>query len=804
MEKLYLIGTLVLSVINSKWLFRFAPIILPAMLLLLLNVTGDHLFNKVNTLKMVLLSFCLILFYVYCYFFIKRFEFRALVIAFLPILATLPGALISDFSFSYGLPYELVNQTLCVIWGYLVFSLVRQVGSHNSALFLWAFVPTIMFVCIIAWVEKLGFAPLLNFPLNPFEASSLAEPNVYTGLAGRVESTFGNINYLANFLIQLLPIVSALIILTKWQNDQANCRFVSKIILAYFSLILVTIILFFTQTRAAIAASIISMGVFFFLYYRIKQAPLRPILLFGTMCLTSTGFTLYSINEEIFFRFSDLLNIQAWLSRLVSWQAAWESIKSAPLFGYGLGSSYQLFFEFIALDSRLYSGDRSFNHVHNEILQVWQEGGVFGLFIYLAFWFIPLVLAFRYVLNSSNDRESRLVLLAIGCALLAYHLHGLFSVAPRMLSCRIVAYSLLAILYGRLVQDKLGASSDIKVSVSKHAVPVCLVVIFGGSLGYLIPYAKSQSEYTGALVSNNKEDGLVQLAKEYDDIYILDSAARNAFNNENSERLLWITEKSSRVFPSYRQMDIYQAYALHWSGEVERAIGVGLEFQSRDKYNKLTNALLLSIALEQANQALWQQQLQIALEYQACVHKLLDCGSLKVNLVSGQFALPLQIIEKSDKWTVLMDSKTISFLQRLKLQKAEDGNSSEEKLLQGIISMLGQGQFFRPQILDPTYHLISADYEKLALYLRSENKSTEELSLFLDMYKEEAAGLNDFGSSLALYQSFQQDQEARQKLNQQVINELENELNKTINLKHFMTTREVLIGLSNTLLAALL
>ena len=803
MEKLYLIGIFVLSVINSKWLSRFAPIILPTILLLLLNVTGDHLFNKVNTLKMVLLSFCLIPFYVYCYFFIKRFEFRALVIAFLPILATLPGALISDFSFSYGLPYELVNQTLCVIWGYLVFSLVRQVGSHSSALFLWAFVPTIMFVCIIALVEKLGFAPLLNFPLNPFEASSLAEPNVYTGLAGRVESTFGNINYLANFLIQLLPIVSALIILIRWQNDQANRRFGAKIILAYFSLVLVTIILFFTQTRAAIVASIISMGIFFFLYYRIKQAPLRPILLFGAMCLISIGFTLYLIDEEIFFRFSNLLNIQAWLSRLVSWQAAWESIKSAPLFGYGLGSSYQLFFEFIAPDSRLYSGARSFNHVHNEILQVWQEGGIFGLLIYSAFWFIPLILAFRYVLNSSNDQESRLTLLAIACALLAYHLHGLFSVAPRMLSCRIVAYSLLAILYGRLVQDKLGASSDIKVSMSKHAVPVCLVVILGGSLGYLIPYAKSQSEYTGALVSN-KEKALVHLAKEYDDIYILDAAARNAFNNEDTERLLWITEKSSRIFPSYRQMDIYQAYALDWSGEAERAIGIALEFQRRDKYNKLTNTFLLSNALEQANQALWQQQLQIALEYQACVHKLLDCGSLKVNLVSGQFALPLQIIEKSDKWTVLMDSKTISFLQRLKLQIAEDGNSSEEKLLQEIISMLGQGQFFRPQILDPTYHLMSADYEKLALYLRSENKSTEELSLFLDMYKQEAAGLNDFWSSLALYQSSQQDQETRRKLNQQVINELENELNKTINLKHFMTTRKVLIGLSNTLLAALL
>ncbi|MEH6450925.1 MAG: hypothetical protein V7765_19830 [Oleispira sp.] len=74
--------------------------------------------------------------------------------------------------------------------------------------------PTIIFVCMIALVEKLGFAPLLNLPLNPFEASSLAEPWVYTGLAGRVESTFGNVNYLANFLIQLLPIVSALIILT--------------------------------------------------------------------------------------------------------------------------------------------------------------------------------------------------------------------------------------------------------------------------------------------------------------------------------------------------------------------------------------------------------------------------------------------------------------------------------------------------------------------------------------------------------------------------------------------------------------
>ncbi|MEH6450926.1 MAG: O-antigen ligase family protein [Oleispira sp.] len=574
--------------------------------------------------------------------------------------------------------------------------------------------------------------------------------------------------------------------------------------MASLSLFLVTIILFFTQTRAAITASIISMGIFVFLYYRIKQTPLGPIFLFGMMCLISIGLTLYFINEEIFYRFSDLLNIQSWLSRLVSWQAAWESIKSAPIFGYGLGSSYQLFFEFIAQDTRLYSDARSFNYVHNEILQVWQEGGVFGLFIYLAFWFIPLVLAFRYVSNSSNCRESRLILLAIACALLSYHLHGLFSVAPRMLSCRIVAYSLLAILYGRLFQDKLGTHSDIKASMSRHVVPVCLILIFGGSLGYLILYAKSQSEYTGALVSHNKEEALVQLAKEYDDIYILDAAARDAFESEDAPKLLWITEKASRIFPNYRQMGIYQAYALYWLGKIELAIGVAQEFQRRDKYNKLANILLLSIALEQANQALWQQQLQIALDYQACIHKLLDCKNLKVNLVSGLFSLPLQIIEKSDKWTVLMDSKAISFLQRLKLQKAEDENLSKEKILQKIIFMLGQGQFFRPQILDPTYRLISADYEKLALYLRSENISSEEFSLSLDMYKQEAAGLDDFGSSLALFQSFQKDQEARQRLNQQVINELEAELSKTINIERFMATRKVLIGLSNTLLAALL
>lgn len=710
-------------------------LILFSVSMFLMNISGDHVFNKVNNLKLVLALGCILPLSLFVLSSAKNLNIRLLIFLLLPILALIPGALLSKFQYSYGLANELTGQTLCVIWAFLLYSVIQIKSGATHWKILWIFIPTVYFVCLIAFLEKLGFAPLVNIPLNPFEASSLSQPWEYQGIASRVESTFGNINYFSSFLIQLLPITLALFLLTKLQNKAKGESYHFFRITAGISVVCVLVALLFTQTRAAICAAIISILLFVFLLLRVGVVSKQLVIRLGrisTVLIIVLILIIVNLESD---RFSLLLNKETWWPRTVPWQVAWTSFKSAPFFGSGMGSSYQLFFDYASSDSRLFSANRSYNHVHNEILQILQEGGIFGLVLYFMFWGISFWLGTKYVLDDKKTVESRTLISALICGLIAYHLHGLFSVAPRMISSRIIAYSLLAIMLAILLRPQVDGYKLTFIKTQKNFIALFLSLSIAIITSYLIPFLQSQYQYVNALTLPDRYKKMTQLAYEYDDIYILEAAAKEAFERRDVEQLLIITRKSTDIFPHYRQMGVYQAYGLFWQGDIEAAYQLATKYQERDNYSSLANTLLLSIALKRSSEKDSLIQLKKIIEYQACTGQLLDCETLNINVVMGHFSMPFQIVDKGDKWNVLIDQAFFRELGDLR-RGVEAGHSENTDITNTIIGLLSSGHFFTPKSVG--IPLVSVDYENLALYLMFLNQgleSDEKVQLLADKLK---------------------------------------------------------------------
>jgi putative inorganic carbon (hco3(-)) transporter len=77
--------------------------------------------------------------------------------------------------------------------------------------------------------------------------------------------------------------------------------------------------------------------------------------------------------------------------REFTWQASWMVIESSPLIGTGIGGSRYAILPYLA---HIFSDPLSGAAVHNPILTLWVETGLFGLFLYLS---VPLVAIFSYL-----------------------------------------------------------------------------------------------------------------------------------------------------------------------------------------------------------------------------------------------------------------------------------------------------------------------------------------------------------------------------------------------------------------------
>jgi len=599
------------------------PLVLPGLVFLGVNLTTSHMFYHVNSYKIFLLLLGLTgLAFRQLPFFptgsVQRLPWKTGLILAAPLLATFPGLLQHRLAFNYNFRYELATDLALWFWViYLVYSARDSSDLEDLCRFIGL---AVIYAGIWSLLEKTGTHPL-DWGAPP---------------ADMVKATFGHRNYFSGFLILLLP----LLLMGAIPHDlfagfrppgRWSALFRTQgLYLAAF--LLGSISLMLAQTRAAIAAggaSLMLAGYLFAYFFapdlwRRRLVRLLAVILVA-LVVAAVGLFFWADSYPSS-RFLQLFTLRAWLGRLLPWQAAIASIQSSPLFGYGLGSSYNLFFWFVDPDARLFHHEHSYNHAHSEILEYLQESGGLGLVIFLLFWgyiFLQLIKVLRH-----PQTKPRLRQLAIGvcCGLIAYHIHSVFSVAPRMLVMKLPLYTLLALVFilvksptaEKTGQTRMG--SGFRFGLTMTGLLLAIWILY-------LPWALTQYHFVRiqrerpSLVQVEKLERLVRVST---DIYALDYLSRLQVEYQRPVQLQWTLDRIEQIIPHYRESGHTRAILALLRGDAVQAKGEALAFQQRDRYYLPTIDLLMGLAVTTNDPELFRRQFVLFLRKHLSDHQLVQ------------------------------------------------------------------------------------------------------------------------------------------------------------------------------------
>lgn len=585
----------------------------------------------------------------------------------------------------------------------------------------------------------------------------------------RIESTFGNINYFAGYLIQLIPLFMAYFLTPATKGIKSSQRVLYFVIIA-----LLYLSLLFTGTRAALFAALFSTCLFVLGWMLIKNNVSSKHLRNSTIIIfIIIGITFYLHQNRIV----DLFGYNAWHSRIIPWQAAFDSIKNAPIFGYGLGASYELFFEFNDPQGRLALPNYSYNHVHFELLEIAQEGGILGVFGYLVFWGYVLISLAKLCLNNKVSDFDRILALSLICSFIAFHIHSCFSVAPRMIAVKLVTYTLIA--YSLILIDRYRVYPH-KDKTSK--VPILLILVALLSiLAWLVPFLSSQYHYAKTLPSQLIKP-LKSISHSSNDIYTINRSAWRAKDIKDQDWLEEMLIKSHDVFPNYRKLAYLNAHNALLVDNHNKARELALAEQEKDLYLNELNELLAYIALKTSDRDLFVDQLSIALKLIFCRELKVYCDQKPIKVLWGETLFAINAIENKNGTTFIIANDLFTKIQQNNIDL--------------ISQVFRKSPYFRPQVKNGG-HINRHDWQQLHQYVELSDAINKQTTF---LTKELAQN-----SGATLYQQIRQYHEIKSKhvqfltTSQLSIQEIEALLNHKIDLETFLKNRVIYSHIINWL-----
>jgi len=256
-----------------------------------------------------------------------------------------------------------------------------------------------------------------------FDFMDWTEP---TFITGRATSTLGQPNFLASYLLLVIPLSVYLIIKT------------NKFLIRFFWIITFLfqiLCLFFTYSRGGwvglvlgtiltglIYLWIIKKNVLFFLK---NKKYIKFILLFASLlvicmvCLLSrSDFFRHRIKSSFDFKSGSVA------VRINFWQAGWQAFKKNPILGYGLETQGEVFVEYYKKDWAVYGNVNVYpNRAHNLFFDILLSSGLVGLIAYLAL----LYLFYRLILENIKNRQNKGLSVVIFLAVTSYLISLLFN-----------------------------------------------------------------------------------------------------------------------------------------------------------------------------------------------------------------------------------------------------------------------------------------------------------------------------------------------------------------------------------------
>lgn len=646
-----------------------------------------------------------------------------LIILVLPFLGTLPGLLLHGGMVNFNFSYETAIFLSMFLWIYYILKTIQE-KHHIENIIFWIGT-TIIFVSIISLFEKFGF--------NPFDWSALPTT--------RVKSTFGNPNFFAGFLAPLLPLFFALLMF----QTKNKTSLITQTKQPVFIFCLVVILmggaaLWFTQTRSAIAAAILGVFCVFVLHMiyspqknTIKHHLALVLIILSILCIT---IVIISIND-LSSRFWDFSGIkQSWAGRLVNWQATLKSISDSSLLGYGLGSYYNLFFEYVAPDSRLLWHERSFMHPHSEILEVMQNGGIFGTLLWLYMWVYIFSTMFKTLKNPNLSMFYKRLLTGIISGLIAFHLQGIISIAPRKVTVLLGVYTIIGIglsICCLADKERTTAAHSSKNNLLKILPATVVLSVFWY---FLIPWATTQYQFVKLINTPPSTKRLSQLEKLRDqnpNIYALDFLAFEQLANLRFDEVKKTLKKIHKAVPHYRRVDILEPALEYLNGNIEQSRQKALNYQKRDFYDLGTIQLLTRVAILTKDMPLFVLELQRVLEYWLITTKTDNIDSatqVKVE-INQKIKNNLNISAKDKEMVFKISPSFFDWLFNTttpSLKGKKLSPNERQDFTDSITATLNKTSYFKPVFKNNLSEKEKKEaLDNLAKYVQLENKRKQEI-----------------------------------------------------------------------------
>ncbi len=708
------------------------------------NCTYSYLFYQVNSFKIFLILCGVSLLAIWNDLVFqkntdRKIPWKQILISSIPLLATLPGLILYQGAYNYNFRYELTSNLVLIIWIAYLYRLVKS--DEDLSPFFYLIGITILYVGVWAFLEKLGFHPL-KWGAAP---------------ASRVKSTFGNINYFAGFLVVVTPLFFAFSLPDKLSDFTSIASLKSgfrKNGLFYPTVFLVAAIsLILTFTRAAQAATIASliMVLFFFAYSSVSETWRKRLLwifFFATVfsILVLVLLVVFSENLPVN-RYTRLLTLQGWVSRFSGWIPALNSIEASPWIGYGLGSSYNLYFRFADPNARLLFEQHSYNHVHSEPLEYIQEAGILGFIIFLVFWIYLAIILLKTIASKESNLLLRKLALGVLGGFIGYHLHGLFSVAPRMMVMKLPLFTLIALTF---IIQKLAAS--VKEEEVERGFVERLKAFAPGlvGLGFLwiifSPWLIGQYEYVSIQrqrPSLLKVEKLEKMVERYQDVYALDYLSHLQIQYKRSKQLEKTIKYIDETLPGYREIGHSKTVLAIMQRDYAKAKILGLTYQNeQDRYYKPTIYLLMGLSLDTDDFGLFKSQFQLLVRnliFKSRVYYDLDAD--KVQIPIEEMNTAFQVVENEEGLVFRWNEKMIrNFFEIGKKTRTKKSYTMKDK--NGFLSYLA-------------HHFSNHPYFKINV--KPEYKETEsgQVRKELQAYFSSAAGMQKALAQLSKKQKSQ-------------------------------------------------
>ena len=723
---------------------------LVTLIFIVVNTFFNHAFYHVNSLKITMLLGLLVLALPVVYYHYPRFQLggrslQSVLFATSPVWLSFPGYLYSGGGTNYYFPYELAAFCGLGLWMMIVCE-VYQKQERLDILFKGMGL-LLLGVCLYAFVQ--------------------AGQNRW--VSQMVKSTFGNRNYFVGFLLQIFPLFFSLglFLAPKKKRFGISAWFYWLVSLVCLST------LFLTRSRAGMGAVLVAGVLVFIVHLYLKSSPQkRRTIVWGS--LGCAGLAFLSYVGLVFFheglsesRTFNLLNFEAWYDRFHSYKAALNSILASPWIGHGLGSSYNLYFLFVPPESRMIMPQRSFNHVHCEPIEIFQEGGLFSFLALIFFWGFVFFKGIKLLGREKLDSAKTALLVGLLGSFLAYNLQSLVSVAPRMMVTRLPLFLNLGLFFTLFEFCPFSRFFQRKGQVGVWAmagIPVFLLSVAGF---FYIPWAKGQWNHARLVSKGRITPGMLPLYRrslQYDDVYT-SSYLVSLFSRmgllPDMKRAI---DKTQALIPHYQNIDFMEGsyhFRLNDLQSAKRSLKV---MQKYDRFHEPTNQVLTHIAVVLKDTEEWMEQFEVLhyvplrgvglLDKRAVLYSKIEFSDQRPNPQTPDMAL-FQVEKTPLSYRfVYHKSFVLALLEKLnQLRGSNLGRQKKiEEAFQFVVNRINQHSFFRihlrpgvdPRMMPKAQQLVSqavflwnqienyAGRKEQAVWLQRKRIVDEELERYLD------------------------------------------------------------------------